>query len=45
MKVEERIECVMSKKVRYSKRNDTILTLPVPLEAATNKSKTLFVYV
>lgn len=44
MKVEERIECVVSKKVRYSKRDDTILTLPVPLEAATNKGKSLFIY-
>lgn len=39
MQVEERIECVVSKKVKYSKRDDTILTLPVPLEAATNKGK------
>ena len=39
LKVEERIECVISKKVRYSKRDDTILTLPVPLEAATNKGE------
>jgi ubiquitin carboxyl-terminal hydrolase 5/13 len=39
LKVEERIECVVSKKVRYSKRDDTILTLPVPLEAATNKGE------
>ena len=44
LKVEERIECVVSKKVRYSKRDDTILTLPVPLEAATNKGKPLFIY-
>ena len=44
VKVEERIECVVSKKVRYSKRDDTILTLPVPLEAATNNGKPLFIY-
>lgn len=42
LKVEERIECVVSKKVRYSKRDDTILTLPVPLEAGTNKGMPLF---
>ena len=45
LKVEERIECVVSKKVRYSKRDDTILTLPVPLEAATNKGKPLFNFI
>ena len=43
--MEERIECVVSKKVKYSKRDDTILTLPVPLEAATNKGKSLLVTV
>ena len=41
MQVEERIECVVSKKVRYTNRDDTILTLPVHLEAATNKGKPL----
>ena len=36
--VEERIECVVSGKVRYSKREDKLLALPVPMETATNKS-------
>ena len=35
---EERIECVVSGKVRYSKREDKLLALPVPMEMATNKS-------
>ena len=43
--MEERIECVVSKKVKYSKRDDNILTLPVPLEAATNKGKLLLIIV
>ncbi len=34
---EERIECVASGKVRYSLREDNLLPLPVPLDAATNK--------
>lgn len=36
---EERIECVVSGKVRYSKREDKLLALPVPMEMATNKSE------
>jgi ubiquitin carboxyl-terminal hydrolase 5/13 len=35
--VEERVECLQSKKVKYSNRDDFILALPVPLEAASNK--------
>ncbi|XP_059141257.1 ubiquitin carboxyl-terminal hydrolase 5-like isoform X2 [Physella acuta] len=37
--VEERIMCSSSKKVRYSKREDYCLSLPVPLEAAINKDE------
>ncbi len=33
---EERIECVASGKVRYSLREDNLLPLPVPLDAAVS---------
>ena len=36
--VEERIECTVSGRVRYTQREDRLLTLPVSMEAATNKS-------
>uniref|UniRef100_H2ZM56 ubiquitinyl hydrolase 1 n=1 Tax=Ciona savignyi TaxID=51511 RepID=H2ZM56_CIOSA len=36
--VEDRIECQASKQVRYTKRSDYALALPIPLEAATNKA-------
>ena len=36
---EERIQCVTSGKVRYTQREDNLFALPVPLNAATNKSK------
>ena len=39
--VEERVECLQSKKVKYSNRDDFILALPVPLEAASNKDEVL----
>ncbi|XP_070390622.1 ubiquitin carboxyl-terminal hydrolase 5 [Dermacentor albipictus] len=37
--VEERIQCTESGKVRYTKRTDWLLPLPVPLESATNKQE------
>lgn len=36
-KVEEKVKCVASGKVRYTYRTDCIFGVPVPLEAATNK--------
>ncbi|XP_078482963.1 ubiquitin carboxyl-terminal hydrolase 5 [Ciona intestinalis] len=36
--VEDRIECQASKQVRYTKRSDYALALPIPLDAATNKA-------
>jgi len=35
--LEDRIQCSSSGKVQYSHRDDFILQLPVPMEAATNK--------
>uniref|UniRef100_A0A1X7UQQ6 Ubiquitin carboxyl-terminal hydrolase n=1 Tax=Amphimedon queenslandica TaxID=400682 RepID=A0A1X7UQQ6_AMPQE len=37
--VEEKITCVVSGKVRYSVRPDSILTLPVPMETASNQAE------
>ncbi|ESP01113.1 hypothetical protein LOTGIDRAFT_238331 [Lottia gigantea] len=37
--VEERTECCQSKKVQYKRREDYCLSLPVPLEAVTNKEE------
>ena len=37
--VEERIECGQSSKVKYTHRAEYLLSLPVPLEAATNKGQ------
>ncbi|XP_055864421.1 ubiquitin carboxyl-terminal hydrolase 5-like isoform X2 [Biomphalaria glabrata] len=37
--VEERVMCSISKKVRYSRREDYCLSLPVPMEAAINKEE------
>ncbi len=34
---QDRIQCMTSKKVSYSNRDDFILQLPVPMDAATNK--------
>ena len=34
---EDRVECVESGKVRYSRRDDFLLQLPVPMEQATNR--------
>lgn len=34
--VEERIECTQSHQVKYTKRTDYLLPLPIPMEAATN---------
>ena len=38
---EDRIECVDSGKVRYSRRDDFLLQLPVPMEQATNRGEDL----
>ena len=38
-KVEERIECSESKKVKYIYRKDNLLSLPVPLSDAVNKAE------
>ncbi|XP_077998917.1 ubiquitin carboxyl-terminal hydrolase 5-like [Glandiceps talaboti] len=38
-KVEERIQCTQSGQVRYKQRDDFLLALPIPLEAATNKDE------
>ena len=38
-RVEDRIECDISHQVRYTSRLDNVLSLPVPLEAATNKAE------
>lgn len=37
--IEERVQCVESGKVRYTKREDKLLTLPVAIDAATNKAE------
>ncbi|GFQ97105.1 ubiquitin carboxyl-terminal hydrolase 5 [Trichonephila clavata] len=37
--VEERIQCSTSKKVKYTTRTDYLLSLPIPLDAATNKEE------
>ncbi|GIY58212.1 ubiquitin carboxyl-terminal hydrolase 5, partial [Caerostris extrusa] len=37
--VEERIQCSVSKKVKYTTRTDYLLSLPIPLSAATNKDE------
>jgi len=37
--LEERIECQISKKVKYSSKVDNILSLPVPLESASNQNE------
>eukprot|EP01104_Vermistella_antarctica_P013148 TRINITY_DN3943_c0_g1_i3.p1 TRINITY_DN3943_c0_g1~~TRINITY_DN3943_c0_g1_i3.p1 ORF type:complete len:712 (-),score=177.96 TRINITY_DN3943_c0_g1_i3:44-2179(-) len=34
--LQDRLECSSSKKVRYTERSENVLSLPVPLEAATN---------
>lgn len=36
---EDKIECVESGQVKYSKRDDFLLQLPVPMEMATNRSE------
>jgi len=36
---EERIECQETKHVRYTNRSDYAISLPVPMECATNKSE------
>ncbi|XP_071945976.1 ubiquitin carboxyl-terminal hydrolase 5-like [Antedon mediterranea] len=36
MQLEDRIECTQSQQVRYTTRFDYILSVPIPLEAATN---------
>ncbi|XP_030842725.1 ubiquitin carboxyl-terminal hydrolase 5 [Strongylocentrotus purpuratus] len=36
LELEERIQCSQSNQVKYKKRTDYILAVPIPLEAATN---------
>ena len=43
-RVEDRIECTQSHKVKYNYRDDYELALPIPLEAATNKGLRVFAY-
>nr|XP_058970629.1 ubiquitin carboxyl-terminal hydrolase 5-like [Pocillopora verrucosa] len=38
-KVEERTQCMKSGKVRYNSREDTLLSLSIPMEAVLNKEK------
>ncbi|KAK2193829.1 hypothetical protein NP493_5g12009 [Ridgeia piscesae] len=40
-KLEERIECVQSKKVHYVTKEEYMLALPIPLDAASNKEQRL----
>ncbi|XP_054724568.1 ubiquitin carboxyl-terminal hydrolase 5-like [Uloborus diversus] len=37
--VEERLQCGKSAKVKYTTRTDYLLSLPIPLDAATNKDE------
>ncbi|PIK38550.1 putative ubiquitin carboxyl-terminal hydrolase 5 [Apostichopus japonicus] len=37
--IEDRIECGQSKQVRYTRRSDYVFSLPVAVEAATNKDE------
>ena len=39
--LEDRVECVVSGKVRYSKRDDFLLQLPVSMDTATNQGAVL----
>jgi len=43
-RVEDRIECMQSHRVKYTYRDDYELALPIPLEAATNKGRLLGLY-
>ena len=40
--VEERTQCVTSGKVRYTRRSEVVLALPMPLTAATNTRMSTF---
>jgi ubiquitin carboxyl-terminal hydrolase 5/13 len=37
--VQERIQCGASGKVKYTARSDNVLSLPIPLEKATNQEE------
>jgi hypothetical protein len=39
LQLEDRLECDATKKVRYSRRCETVLSLPIPVEEATNKAE------
>jgi ubiquitin carboxyl-terminal hydrolase 5/13 len=39
--VEERIMCSVTKKVKYTRKTDNILSLNIPLKAAVNKGELL----
>ena len=38
-RMEERIQCTQSNKVKYTSRTDFLLALPVPMDAAVNKAE------
>lgn len=40
-KLEDRVQCSESKKVKYTHRAETVLSLNVPLEAAINKDEVI----
>lgn len=35
--VEDRVQCTQSNKVKYTSRSEYCLSLPIPMEATTNK--------
>ncbi|CAI5742960.1 unnamed protein product [Hyaloperonospora brassicae] len=39
LKLEDRVQCIASSKVKYVPRDDTVLQLQIPLEAATNATQ------
>lgn len=43
-KVEERVQCSASEKVKYTHRADTVLALNIPLEAAINKEEVYILF-
>lgn len=39
--VEDRVQCTQSNKVKYASRSEYCLSLPIPMEATTNKGTSL----
>ncbi|TPP59242.1 Ubiquitinyl hydrolase 1 [Fasciola gigantica] len=37
--IEDRFECGMTRKVRYSTRNELVLSVPIPMDAMTNRTE------